>query len=251
MISVTFTNRDRVNDEFISRVGWDPLYSSTPTYFIDWCSQWNYGPNTRGNLVKDVYGRTISVRTDCVDFTPSGMVITPRKISPIEVFPEGHKDFPLGKTFLYASAKVVSRHLFEGGMFTFEATISNPPWTVEAFWWMTVSRYLLNGSHTYKPEWDSHEFGVENWPTCLNVALHGNRSRQTQYPFSPGRYLLQARATRFWLISYVDGKEVHRFFRPRIEPLYPQFWNAVPGWAKDVPDDIPGSIIHKFTWHKS
>jgi hypothetical protein len=134
-----------------------------------------------------------------------------------------------GRPFDYAAALMQSSDLFTGryGYIELEAKIDRRQGTIPAFWMLQDER-TLNGAPNWPPEVDIFEVGLGDDPRLASTihyvrpdgvkAHEGTRFARTVDDGVFHRYGLDW--TPEWLITLLDGKEIHR--RPNIfhVPMY-------------------------------
>lgn len=194
---------DQLEKHFKPRFPWDPAYTSTNTYF--------------DSSLPELEDDGFHLRTEH---------------APREVY-RGSE--PITLDFL--STKLVGKIPIETGRLEVYADIKPTPGIVPAIWWLSAVRYK-DGHECILPEFDSHEFGTENEPGEMNVALHDGldydlryRQKNKQFEVSGGEHVYWSELRRYWYVCGIDDEVIWAFFRSSIVPMYPIIWNAVPMWG--------------------
>ncbi|UUL82393.1 glycoside hydrolase family 16 protein [Sphingomonas qomolangmaensis] len=161
-----------------------------------------------------------------------------------------------GATYDYAASMMQSLDLHTGqyGYIEIRANISRAQGTIPAFW-------LLPKSLAWPPEIDIFEFGL-NDDSRMKSTVHyidstkAKRMEGAFIPFVPDEefHTYGLDWTPQWLITLVDGKEVHRRHNPFHEPMYIVVNVAVGGLApapKTVTPDWESTItLDRIEWWK-
>lgn len=271
LFEVDFRDREKVERYFKPRLDWHPFGTGSKTFYTDW----SYANE---NIVRLENGMLKHIEPDNVSWGPDGMTLSAVNMPVINTIDWGPHEF------CYKGAEVVTRDYFENARFELVADVPVNDHTVPAMWFLAVSRWVSGGIHVIKPEFDSHEFGVEHFPTDLNCAFHYNYlyekygdlsedykrridkmswwdkryfsgDKQHQENFSileydySGEHTYWAEITPNFFIAGFDGEEIWRCYRPRKwrVPMYGIIWLAVPNWAKLDDEEEVRMLLKNFS----